>query len=429
MNVLVVNNYLMGDTNPVGFTMKNMLYGMPNVRFLQYCIDYRDYRHEKMTDAIFSEVSDSLAYSMKRVLKKGKQTAAVSTAEMIEEKKKEQLTTAGMVSARGQIARGIFYAMPCRVSRKNLEIIRKFQPDVIYTMAENIRVINQCIKLAKLFHIPIVFHCMDDWKATAYTGFFGAGILHRYLLWRFRRMHEFSVENIGICQKMADYYSETFGKPYSFAGNCVYDFNDEPYHSSSEKPLKLVYSGSLHYHRGDALVKISEMVESLNREGYPTELDVYAPEDHIFHFEEQVKAFAHASWMPYSYPQSKKMENFKKADLFLHVESDDPDDMKFITYSFSTKLPEYFAVGRGVVAYGPKELASISYVEDVNCGWQCDQISDLKNMIISLHGNPQEREEKAHNAQMLARKGFSQEVIQKRIYNVLKRSAEQWREE
>lgn len=426
MNVLIVNNYLIGDTTPVGYTMKNMLYGMPGVNYLQYCIDYRDWRHEKMTDAIFNEVNDSFAYRIKKIVKKGSQTASVSSEQIIEEKKKEALTTAGMMSTKSQLARGVFYSMPCRVSKDNLRKIAEFQPDVIYTMAENIRVINQCIKLSKKFNIPVVFHCMDDWKATAYTGSFLLEVIHKYLLARFRRMHTFTVENIGICQKMADYYSETYKKPYTFAGNCIFDYNEEPYVPSKDKPLRLVYSGSLHYHRGDALIEISKMVEELNSEGTPVQLDVFAPEDHIYHFEKELGAYPNSSWMPYSYPQSKKMENFKKADVFLHVESNDPADMKFITYSFSTKLPEYFAVGRGVIAFGPKELASISYVEETDCGWQRDDINSLKKLVKYLCENPQEREEKAKKAYTLACEGFSRQAMQKRIYDVMKRSVEGW---
>lgn len=428
MNVLIVNNYTIGDCNPVGYTMKNMLLGMPDVNWLQYCVDYRAKEHIKLTDCLFNDVNDSLSYRLKA--RKEKPVPQTETENKGDSKNSSApvapaapaLPTARNTNARGEFIRGLFYSLPCGASKANLQKIKEFKPDVIYTMAENIRVINQAIKLSKKLNIPIVYHCMDDYKATAYTASSLTKVFHYYLLARFKRMHKFSVENIGICQIMADYYSATYKTPYSFAGNCVFDYNEEPYTPDRSKPMKLLYSGSLHFHRGEMLQKLAKIIDELNDEGYPIELEIYAPTGHLGDYKDAVNKYAHAKWMQYAYPQTEKMKCFKQADIFVHTESLDPTDMTFVKYSFSTKLPEYFAIGRAVLGFGTKELASIKYIEDNNCGWVCETEEDTKELLKYLYNNPQERVQLAQNAYKLATDVFSQKAMQKKIYDVFDRS-------
>lgn len=444
MNVLIVNDNLMGESNAVGYSMKNMLLDMPDVTFLQYCVDYIPW-HVKLTDVILCRKTDSLSFllkagmeSLKKLpqklkgsLKKKQQPAPAASAPTAPAKRvavirPSVLPTGAGHSNMGELLRGLFYLLPCHVSRENLRTIRAFAPDVIYTLAENIRVINHAIKLSKKLGIPIVYHGMDDWKETAYSGAWYLAPIRKILFARFHRMHRFSVENIAICEKMADYYSETYGVPYTYACNCITEYSDTPYQPAADRPMKLVFSGSLHLHRGEVLQEVAEVIEELNADGYSIEMEVLAPLGHLANYAAALHRYPHTKWTGYGYPQKNKMQKLGSADILLHAEASGAQDVQYARYSFSTKLPEYFAMGRCVLAYGPTELASIRYVQTQNCGYVAEDRQSLKNDLIRLYQNPAERTAFARTAAELGRTRFSREAIQKTIYDTLAKNAKNY---
>ena len=56
MNVLIVNDNLIGEHNAVGYSMKNMLYGMQDVNYLHYMnhIDQGETQFESAYDAFIN---------------------------------------------------------------------------------------------------------------------------------------------------------------------------------------------------------------------------------------------------------------------------------------------------------------------------------------------------------------------------------------
>lgn len=433
MKVLIVNDNLIGEGNAVGYAMKNMLLDMPDTEFLQYCVDYRPKEHIKLTDAIFCKETDSLSFLIKAALAKKKQKAyhvSTPSGKPAEQPKivvqPSALPTGAGQSSKGELLRGIFYVLPCRVSKENIEIVKEFAPDVIYTLAENIRVIKFAIKLSKKLGIPIVYHAMDDWKETAYSGARYLKPFRRILFKQFEKMHKYSVENIAICEKMAKYYSESYGIPYTYACNCIQEYNEEGYTPRTDS-MKLVFSGSLHLHRGEVLQEVAEVVEALNGEGYRIEMRVIAPVSHLARYRSAINQYPHVEWSGYGFPQKNKMEQLKQADVLLHAEARGESDVQYARYSFSTKLPEYFAIGRCVLAYGTKELASIAYVEEKSCGYVAENPAELKKQLISLYNNPAERAAFAERNFKLGKEHFSKESVQKTIYRTLRKSAEEYR--
>lgn len=438
MNVLIVNDNLMGEHNAVGYSMKNMLYGMPDVNFLQYCVDYKPNYHAKMVDSIFCKKTDSLSFVLKELMakfsqwkrklkqmlkKKTIQTPAYRGDKPSFESQVSPMITADAYSAKGEFLRGVFYTLPCRVSSENLRKVREFKPDVIYTLAENIRVIKFAIKLSKKLGIPIVYHGMDDWKETAFTKAKYLKPFRSILYSQFEKLHKHSVENIAIGEKMAEYYSKTYGTPYTYACNCIQEYNDEPYVPNTDS-MTIVFSGGLHLHRGDVLQEVAGVIEELNGEGCHISMKILAPSNHLLGYKGAFEKFPHTECRAYGFPQTDKMEQLKAADVLLHAEASGSSDVQYAKYSFSTKLPEYFAIGRCVLAYGPKELGSIKYVEDHNCGYVAENIEALKTYLKKLYENPAELESFAESNVKLGRECFSREAVQETIYGALKRSAE-----
>ena len=78
------------------------------------------------------------------------------------------------------------------------------------------------------------------------------------------------------------------------------------------------------------------------------------------------------------------------------VESSDPQYIEKTKYSFSTKIPEYLSVGRLILAVGPQNVSSISYLEDCAiCESNFDNLEQTINDIISSRARREEYAEKA----------------------------------
>lgn len=421
MNVLIVNAILIGDNNATGVTMENMLLHMEGVNYLQFCIDYQKQNHTELVDTIYLATNDSLSDYLISVIRTMRNSIQKSVAE------KTVVTSANNGSDLGEAFRALCDAMPCRISSKNLAIIRDFSPQLIYTMGANIRVMRIARKLSDYFNIPIVFHCMDDWRATKYMKSALSRPFNHLLRKEMSEINKRSVVNLGICKKMAYFYTCEYQKPYSFASNCVFEFNRNSYCPNSTETMKIIFSGGLHFHRCDKLRQVGELIERLNIQGYHIILNIYAPKEQAAQFKKKYDDLQYTNCFPYV-DKSKKMENLMSADVLLHVESDDEADKKHMKYSFSTKLTEYFAAARAIVGFGDKQLSSIEYIEDMKCGLTAESIDELERCFLLLYSDLDLRRKYADNSLNVALLYHSQKAVQEKIRSVFEISIREKRE-
>jgi hypothetical protein len=73
-----------------------------------------------------------------------------------------------------------------------------------------------------------------------------------------------------------------------------------------------------------------------------------------------------------------------EADILLHVESDDEFSKSITRLSISTKIPEYLAVGRPVLAFGPSEVASMRLLKENKIGLVVDSNESDKSILKNL---------------------------------------------
>ena len=77
-----------------------------------------------------------------------------------------------------------------------------------------------------------------------------------------------------------------------------------------------------------------------------------------------------------------QMEN---SHFLLHVESFDKVNRTYVRYSISTKISEYLSSGRGIIAYGPHEVASIELLNNNSfgcCITDLDSSEDIEKKIL-----------------------------------------------
>lgn len=410
MRVLIINVIIMGDKNATGTTMKNMLYGMPGIEWLQLCTEGQPEKHQELVMTEYLPLNCMPEEQLRKLLSVKKKTVAHL-----------QVQQTGIVSARPRtkikdIIHGCFHSIPIQLPKALDKRIRDFNPDLIYTMGSDFRDINLSIKYAKELNIPIVFHCMDDIRSTIYTSSAIAKVFNRYFKHRLQKMHRYTVYNMGIGEKMASYYAQQYKTPYSYASNCILQYADETYQRKKDQPIRIIFSGGLHFHRGDRLLEVAEVVEKLNQQELYYELSVFAPKNQVAQYAQRFALYSHTKIREYV-PENQQLDNLASADILIHVESTDPTDMQYMKYSFSTKLVEYCAAGRTIIGYGDPSMSSIAYIAEKQIGDAANSPEELEAVLVEM-SQPGRLEYYAQNAVNVGHREHAQKAVQARIMSV-----------
>lgn len=224
------------------------------------------------------------------------------------------------------------------------------------------------LRVAKHCRAPIAPHFMDDWPTTYYRGCLNA-VPRWIMLSRLLSVMRGSPIGMSICPAMANEYAQRYGIRFQSFMNCVDVSSECPTGSLSgpNRPLKFVYLGGLHLNRWQSLQAIGQALLALREEGSSAELVIHAPIGHIAQFAKALAAITTIR-VGRSLAQDQIIPAMWDADVLVHVESFDPEVLDYTRLSLSTKIPQYMASGRAILAYGPPVLASCRYIQDSQCG-------------------------------------------------------------
>ena len=94
----------------------------------------------------------------------------------------------------------------------------------------------------------------------------------------------------------------------------------------------------------------------------------------------------------------KVIELQKDADMLVHVEALDLKNKLLVRQSFSTKIVDYLAAARPILAFGPKNVASIDHLIKNNCAIVADNETELLNKLSTVITNKNELQQFASDA-------------------------------
>ena len=105
--------------------------------------------------------------------------------------------------------------------------------------------------------------------------------------------------------------------------------------------------------------------------------------------------------------------------VVIHTESFDEDIKRRVKYSISTKIPDCLASGTCMLAYGPKDVASIEYLVDNNAAIVADSKEKLDEALRTVFLDAQTRTETIYRAKELANKNHDLDKIGAIVKKVL----------
>lgn len=404
MKVLYVGYILVGDNSATGVTLENIFSNENReILLMQCCLDYNMQRHSEKVATVCVDRFKSLMYyatkSLFRIFSEKNHKQSINITKMVSGHKKNAIVS---------LVQAFIDILPKRYSASSTNIIASFTPDIIYTLGENISTLQLSKDLSEKYRIPIVLHIMDDIESNIYK--------ESSILKPFRNRYNRLLDNVylnnkvhlAIGEKMSKEYQLRHGAKFDFVMNCVHKINNKPHINNS--PLRIVFSGGLHGGRDRSLLLLAQLIKSNKTYDSKFEIYVYTSKADM-EINQDLKSYCKLCEYV---PKEKIIDNLSKADILLHVESFDVEEIDYFKYSMSTKIPEYLAIGRPILVFGPSEIGSVDYVKKHNVGCVAENIHGLENALVLL-SNKSQRDMFSENALSLAKNEHMDKSVQKKL--------------
>ncbi len=165
-----------------------------------------------------------------------------------------------------------------------------------------------------------------------------------------------------ISQIQKEEYEKIFTPPCKILTKCA-DFSDNaPEWELSENNIRMLYAGNIGEGRWNSLALISAAVTRLRREGYKIQLDIYTATPQTKKMRKVLNVPGSKLHSSVSYEKVLEIQN--KSDILVHAEGLSLKSRMAIHQSFSTKLVDYFSLGKCIFAIGAEDVASIKHLKD-----------------------------------------------------------------
>lgn len=223
---------------------------------------------------------------------------------------------------------------------------------------------------------------------------------------------------VTICEELADVYQEGFGTQcHVIQTGTGLPIAEKP--KVYDKIKRITYMGNLSYERFRPIADIGKELDELNAtNGTNYQLEIYsAPlKEHVQKLFSKVRSIHYAG-----YVTGDEFNNvLQNAEILLHVEAFDPQSIEQVKHSVSTKIADSLGSGAVLLAYGPKEVASIQHLIRNQCAVVVTGRQDLKEELAKLLGNTPV-EPIIENALSTARKYHVKEKNSTKLYNILRK--------
>jgi hypothetical protein len=256
--------------------------------------------------------------------------------------------------------------------------IAEQKPDIIFTLfGNNLFVHDIVVKVSRKHNIPFVAYYTDDYVLNCFNNSL-FGRLHWLMSKKTYKKSMILAEKCYVIgEKMKEDYTKAFSREFGILGNSINfeNFNDFNIRQIDlGKKIVISFIGGLHLNRWRTICELGELMKEVNIEkSWNIEINVYA-----LKLDEEIEYKLEQCGVNYKgalTPQGV-IDTMRKSDILLHIESFDKINRTFVKYSVSTKISEYFASKRLVLAFGPHEVASIALIKDNNLGCV---LTDLDN--------------------------------------------------
>jgi len=282
-----------------------------------------------------------------------------------------------------------------------IEWVDAFSPQVIfYASGESCFSFKIAMNLANHYQIPLVTYFCDDYYFYSKNSI---SPIYRIYIRKLKKYIEnvinHSSELVFISPSMEKTYKDHFGKN----GHIIMTPSPELMDTQTEKiqhnKIIMSYLGNVSL-RMQSIIDIGQIIY----ENYSDKIDfnLYTGENKSSNIH-KLKSCKGINFMG-SVSSKQAGSIMQESDILLHTESFEKNMIQLVKHSISTKIPQILGIGKCMLAYGPKGIASIDYLIDNNCAIVCTNQKDLKEAMNLLCSNALPINEYEKRAMETARK-------------------------
>ncbi len=265
------------------------------------------------------------------------------------------------------------------------EFVREFNPDVVWFMGSPLILMNRLMSyVVKVAKKPYCVFEMDDVYNYPIIGFKPLQRLYRFFLRAIvKKLMKGVSQLFVISPKMKKEYDEAFHLNSLVLTKGI-DFSKVIYHPyQSHMPIRLIYMGQVIYDRISTIEMIGCVLDEINAVEKHFVLSVYTTNVVDASTKEKMTKKGNVVFcdpVPYSEVKNVLSEN----DVVVFVESLAEKYKGVARLSFSTKITDYLASSKCILAVGPVDSAPIEYLKDNDAAFVASDKEELKQVLTRM---------------------------------------------
>ena len=413
MRVLVISNSEWDDSASFGNTFTNLFAGVEDLCLANvFC---REGTPDTKTCSRFLKISE-------RTILKGEPAVAVSAERKVEQGASG--ATSFFKKHRWTIffwARELIWATNRWKCKALDDFVRDFAPDLILLMIYPYSYINKlALYISKMFNVPMVTHVSDDDYSLRQRSWSPLYWLNRLYQ---RKWIKRAVENSRALYCMTEMQMEEYGRYFTTPCKLLVkgvDTGSEPAPRVSESVKRFFYAGNLGDGRWKSLLSVARALSGLNRDGVVATLDIFTPTP-LSEGAKRAFSACRGTTLSGKIPYGEVCRRQESSDVLVHVESFVKKYALRVRHSFSTKIVDYLARRRCVLAVGPSFVASMDYLMRKDCAVTATSEAEISARLNDLISRPGMIEEYADKGYECGKRDFDLSKIRKAFIDDLGR--------
>ncbi len=386
-NVLIISNNPLSDTQHNAKTILSLL-GNKNVFSIRQ-VYFRD-DEPSYPDCSYFKVTDrEVLRSIIPFERKAGMRVGTLKEKKYDNKNSPVVPTNSYVK---RLARELVWKVG-RIDYKSLrEWIDEERVDIIFFVGgDSVFAYNLVERIISWYKKPLILFITDDYLLQRNKGTLPFEIRRRMLVRSVKRLLLDVDLFITISEKMSETYKQVLGKNSVYYANMPNEKAFDTVSRDDTNNIVITYAGGLHYNRWKTLSMLGKAIQDYNNQHEGNvRLNIYSqsiPEKSIF----DVLSIPNACSFMGSLTSDQVSDVLMHSDIVVHVESFEEEDIEATRLSFSTKIYEYMASGRPILAIGPNSVASIEYLKD--CSFCVTSLADISEKLIFRITQRNEREQ------------------------------------
>jgi len=414
MRILVVSNTPWNDNNSFGLSFSNIFQGIADLEFANiYCSTGTPNNEFHME--CFQITVKSLIQNLRNKNKPSGKVVENRSDQGVGRSNREQQGFDKVRTMRWQVmfwGRDIIWKVGRWKSSQLCDFIGSFDPDIIFQPVYFSSHLNDIAQFLKEYTgVPMIGYISDDNYTLRQFHFSPLYWVDR--LWKRQKVKK----TINMCELLyvisdiqKEEYEVIFSPPCKILTKCA-DFSGSAPEWETGQPIKLVYAGNVSAGRYQSLKLIADVVAVLNDENYNVELHIYTSSpltDKMKNSLGDSKGIFLYSAIPYT----ELLEIQKSSDIMVHVEGLSRKERFAVHQSFSTKLVDYFMLGKCIFAIGTADMASIKHLLDNDAAVVAKNGDEVYLKLKALLDKPETMSEYGQKAYECGRNYHDKKKIQ-----------------